>query len=344
MVKYKPSSITAKKGLNFIRSVVEENGSLFHKVEQESDLGIDAVIEFIRGEQPLHRMVAVQIKSGRSFFNSAAAECKIPVEDHREYWLNYRLPVLGFVYVPNIERAYWVNIKRYLEQNKEAALIKFAVNKANQLDHDRFNTVFVPTILGEAPQLSLEEPLSLLQSEEDEERSLGLRVAFRRHVNRRETWDAMVALFLSRNRSDLPPILVYYFAHIPWHGDIAFFGEPLREDTRQYARTLFDRFGKMECVKLLEFIDAENMISRGSLGQSVEAVIASMKNGVALCGEIAAEESMDFFVRECAALVFAVHRGQAALPVLEQLKAQGSTYSQQIITIIKEVGGIYPYQ
>lgn len=39
MPKYSNSSITAKIGINYVRTIVEESGSLFHKIEQENDLG-----------------------------------------------------------------------------------------------------------------------------------------------------------------------------------------------------------------------------------------------------------------------------------------------------------------
>lgn len=343
MVKYKKSSVTAKNGMNFIRSLVEDNGSLFHKVEHENDLGIDGVIEFVRDEQPLHRMAALQIKSGLSFYNASTAQCKIPVENHYEYWLKYGLPVIGLVYVPSLKRAYWVNIKHYLERNPGASTISFSANRANQLDNDRFSTVFLPNILGETAHLPLHEGLSLLESSNADECALGLQIVFRRYPNRRETWDGMVALFLSRTKSELPPRIVYYLAHIPWHGDIFGFGEPLTKETREYAQALFNEFGKPEIVKLLEFVDEETMISRGSLGQSVEAVVASITDGVALCRTIAIDEGIGLFIRECAALIVAIHEGTKALPILERLSHQGSTYAEQMISYVNEFGRINPY-
>jgi hypothetical protein len=343
MVKYKATSITAKNGINFIRSVVEENGSLFHKVEHENDLGIDGVIEFIRDEQPLHRMAAIQIKSGPSFYDSRTAQCKIPVENHSQYWLKYNLPVIGLVYVPSLKRAYWVNIKRYLERNPEASTIVFSANRANQFDADRFRTVFVPNILGETAQLQLHEGLNLLESSNADERLLGLQVVFRRYPNRKETWDGMVSLFFSRAKPELPPVNLYYFSHIPWHGDIFGFGEPLTKETKEYAQALFNQFAKHEVIKFLDFVDEETMISRGSLGQSVEAVIASITDGLPLCRTIAADESIGLFIRECAALIVAIHEGNKALPILEGLRQQGSSYAEQMISYINEFGRINPY-
>ena len=63
MVMCKRANATAKTGVNFVRSLVESEGCLFHKIEQEDDLGIVALIELVRGERPLNRQVAAQIKS-----------------------------------------------------------------------------------------------------------------------------------------------------------------------------------------------------------------------------------------------------------------------------------------
>lgn len=106
MPTYKRSAITAKEGINFIRSAVEAGGSLFIKIEQESDLGIDALIEFVKDERPLNKQIAVQIKSGASYYNPEAAECAFPIGTHRTYWAAHPLPVFGLVYVP--ARVGWV--------------------------------------------------------------------------------------------------------------------------------------------------------------------------------------------------------------------------------------------
>ena len=64
MAIYKRSAVTAKRGINFLRSTVEDAGSLFIKIEQENDLGADALLELIKGERPLNQQCTIQIKSG----------------------------------------------------------------------------------------------------------------------------------------------------------------------------------------------------------------------------------------------------------------------------------------
>jgi hypothetical protein len=48
MPRYPQTAVTAKRGANHVRATVEDAGSLFIKIEQKNDLGIDALIELIR--------------------------------------------------------------------------------------------------------------------------------------------------------------------------------------------------------------------------------------------------------------------------------------------------------
>ena len=136
MPTYKRSAVTSKEGINFVRSVVESTGSLFIKIEQENDLGIDALFEFIRDERPLNKQIAVQIKSGASYYNAETEECAFPVGDHRSYWSSHPLPVFGIVYVPSQKAAFWLNLKRYLNANPEATTVRFPATHANRFTAD----------------------------------------------------------------------------------------------------------------------------------------------------------------------------------------------------------------
>lgn len=123
MPKYLRSNSTGKAGINYVKSIVDSHNCIFQKIDQENDVGVDALIELVKDEIPTGDFVATQIKSGNSYFDKKANICKIPVGTHRDYWQNYSLPVYGIVYVPEIESAFWVNIKKYLENNPLAQLL-----------------------------------------------------------------------------------------------------------------------------------------------------------------------------------------------------------------------------
>lgn len=343
MPRYKQTSVTAKSGLNFVRNVVEGAGSLFHKIEQESDLGVDALIEFVRNERPLNKLIAVQVKSGDSYYDQMRDECFLPTGHHADYWQRYPVPVLGVVYIPSIDKAHWVNVQHYLKSHPGANTIRFVRTEVNRFDREQFKLVLVPLALRETPALSLNRALALLQSGNPDERQLGLASLFRGYPNNTEAWDALVTLFVTAPTDSIPPILIYYLSHIPWHGDIAYSGEPISKTTREHAQKLLSNFGRSELIKLFEFIDQENMISRGALGQSVEAIVSSLPHAMSLLKEIVEDPSIPIFRRECAALICAMHEGNGSLPLLAKVASAGSSYAQELIEYVKKYGEINPY-
>lgn len=343
MAKYKQTNVTAKNGINFVRSAVEGAGSLFHKIEADSDLGIDGLIELVRDERPLNRQVAVQIKSGQSYYNSLGEECLIPIESHRDYWLHHPLPVLGIVYVPTLGVAHWVDIKTYLKDHPSDPVIRFRISEANRLDSSTFSRLFVPAIIREVPALSLPEALNLFDSAKPDESYLGLIVLFRRYPNAPEVWNRVTQHLVEKPAQEIPPVLVYFLAHIPWHRDITYSGEPITEETKAHARELFARFSREQVVKLLGFIDKETCISRGAIGQSVEAIISSLPNAAPLLEDIVLDGALATFTRECAAIILAMNEGESAAPTIRHLADTGSWYAAELIGHIKKYGGFNPY-
>jgi hypothetical protein len=343
MPKYKRTSVTAKSGVNFVRSVVENSGSLFHKIEQESDVGIDAIVELVRDERPLGALVAVQIKSGESYCNHRRGECLLPVEGHTEYWQRHPLPVFGIVYVPTLTRAHWVDLKAHFARNHDASVVRFVMSEANRFDKESYKRVFVPTLLRETPDISLDQALRLASSPKQDEQLLALVVLFRRYPNHREVWDEFFRFFSENEPPELQPILIYYLAHIPWHGDIYHFGEKITEETREYAMELLRRFGRSEVVKLLALVDEENMICRGSIGQSVEALVSSVPGVDSILAGVLRDERLSSVQRDCAALILAMHQGKEAIPALRGLAESGSWYAAELVQHIAEYGAPNPY-
>ena len=342
-LKYKWTNVTAKTGLNFVRSVVEGEGSLFHKVEQESDLGIDAFLELIKDESPLNVLIAAQIKSGRSYFDKLTGECRLPIKNHRDYWANYRLPVIGVVYLPELLRAHWVDIQNYLKEFPQATVIRFKPTEANRIDSSTFQARFIPIQLNKVPEMPLREALTLLKSSHYDEALMGIVVLFRKYPNSKETWEALVDYFVQQEVSTIPPVLIYYLAHIPWHGDIGYTGEPIRSEAKEFATQLLVKFGQNEVLKLLGFIDPENGISRGTLGQSVEAIISLLPNADGFLKSIALDESVQLFNRECAGLILAMYEGKLAIPALTSVANSGSWYAEELIKYLQIHGAFDPY-
>jgi hypothetical protein len=341
---YISTKVTAKRGVNFVRSVVEDGGSLFHKIEMENDLGIDALIELLRDGQPLNHQLAVQIKSGVSYYDATECECLIPVGSHRQYWLNHPLSVIGIVFVPSLKCAHWVDIKARLRESPTVSLIRFKASEANRFDGSTFTRLFVPIVLQhEVPDLSLKDAVRLFRSSKLDEMHLGLITMFRRYPNDREVWDEIVGAFRSMQQNTIPPIMIYYLAHIPWHPDIFSRGESIREETREYVQGLMASFDIGDIMKLLSFIDDENGISRGTVGQSVEAIVSSLPNANIHLEHIVRDSSAGQVTRDYAALILAMNVGRSAIPTIALLAAGGSWYAQELIAHLNSHGSVTPY-
>ncbi|MCX6170949.1 MAG: DUF4365 domain-containing protein [Ignavibacteriales bacterium] len=343
MLKYKKTNITAKTGVNYIRSIVEEAGSLFHKIESENDLGIDALIEFIRDEKPLNSQIAIQIKSGSSYFNPSEQECIIPIGKHRDYWLNHPLPVIGIVYVPALKCAYWLNISDYINSHLEETMIRFKVSNVNRFDRIAFNQLFMPRNLREVPELSLLEAVKYFNSEKPDEFYIGLITIFRRYPNHSETWDAMVNSFKEKKQETIPNRMIYYLAHIPWHPDIMYTGESINTETKEYAKNLFKTFNKNDVIKLLCFINEEEGIARGTIGQSVEAIISSLPSSKLYLTEIVEDNNIPLTIRQSAAFILLMNEGVSAIPLVKPLVNEGAWYVQEIINHLNQYGELNPY-
>lgn len=343
MPKYASSMVTSKSGINFVRTVVESAGCIFHKIDQENDLGVDAIIELVEGETPLNKQIGIQIKSGQSYYDGPSNRCLVQVGSHFDYWMNYPLAVYGIVYVPSQKSANWVNIKDYLGHSGQCATIRFERTRTNIFDKDNFARVFIPTILNEVPKLSLDEAQTLFHSTHPSESYLGMIVLFRTAPNELKTWDWFIDLFRANEPSDIPPKLIYYLAHIPWHQDIFYTGEGFSESTKTHVQSRLDEFGKQDVVKLLSFIDEENGISRGSLGQSVESIISCLARREQFLLEIAEDRGLTLFQRECAALIYVFHNQKAGLPLLDSLEEQGSWLSGEWAHSLRQFGFLDPY-
>lgn len=343
MVTYSRSAVSSKIGMNYVRSLVEGAGSLFHKIEQESDLGIDALIELVVGGRPAGAQLAIQVKSGQSYYQPASETCLIPVSNHREYWSHHPLPVIGVVFIPRLEKAHWVDLKHALRADPSGTVIRFVASEANLLDRDTFASIFVPTFLRGTPNLPLAKAIALSQSLKRDEAYLGLLVLFRQYPNQHAAWDALIEYFLVTPVESIPLSLIYHMAHIPWHGDIAYSGERIADEVRDYVANRMAAFGRAEVLKLLELIDSEQGIARGTIGQSVEAVVSSLPGVDAHLADIASDVSIDLVVCESAALILAMHLANGADPVLGHLAKRGSWFAGELMRLNGESGGINPY-
>ncbi len=107
------SDNTGQKGVNAVEAIFLSMGWIFRR-QLESDFGIDAHAEIVENGQPTGQLIALQIKSGPSFFRTRSENYVFRGETrHLEYWENHSLPVILVLHNPENGLTLWRRIERH---------------------------------------------------------------------------------------------------------------------------------------------------------------------------------------------------------------------------------------
>lgn len=95
-------------GVHECASIFTRQGFIFRE-QTIKDYGIDAIIETKNDNYLSRRLIAVQIKSGESYFKERKEECVVYRGDIKHYycWLNHSLPVIIVLYSPTTGECIW---------------------------------------------------------------------------------------------------------------------------------------------------------------------------------------------------------------------------------------------
>ncbi|BCG65208.1 MAG: hypothetical protein methR_P3033 [Methyloprofundus sp.] len=95
-------------GVNKVDSYFSLHGWLFRE-QPIHDYGIDAQVEIVKEGKPTGDLIAIQIKSGVSYFSECKENCIVFRTDdkHIEYWFKHSLPVIIILYNPDYDICYW---------------------------------------------------------------------------------------------------------------------------------------------------------------------------------------------------------------------------------------------
>jgi hypothetical protein len=130
------SAAVAREGVTRTQLAVQEDLGWLFREQPTEDYGIDAQIEVVEEGEVLGRLLAVQIKSGESWFDEPASGgwWYRPDQDHVRYWLSHSLPVLVVLYDPRSETCYWELITRSTLKRAAAGGWKVMVPSSQILD------------------------------------------------------------------------------------------------------------------------------------------------------------------------------------------------------------------
>lgn len=133
----KVKSSTGSKGVKILRDIIEDElGWLFREQPLETDYGIDADMEIVEDGEATGILIAIQIKSGKSFFKHQNEEGFIFRADieHYNYWVNHSLPVILVLCDNENKKCYWVQITEENVEKVSETSWKITVPKKNVVD------------------------------------------------------------------------------------------------------------------------------------------------------------------------------------------------------------------
>lgn len=125
---------TAREGVSVAQSIVYRELRWFFREQTVDDYGIDAQIEVTNHEYPTGKMIAVQIKSGESYFISTTEDGIIFRfdEKHKKYWLGYVLPVIILLYHPISQECIWEVIDKFTVKQVSDTRYQIVIPKENR--------------------------------------------------------------------------------------------------------------------------------------------------------------------------------------------------------------------
>lgn len=144
--KVLPTLRTERAGIISVATEVNRLGLIWRE-QPMHDVGIDGQIEFVDEEgYATGRIVAVQVKSGRSYLQGDGPEWLYhPDEKHRFYWEVFPIPVLLMLHSPDDGHTYWADARQALRSPGHGGAGPVAVPKANVLQQASAADLFYTT-------------------------------------------------------------------------------------------------------------------------------------------------------------------------------------------------------
>ncbi len=102
---------TARLGVAKLDELFSTVGWLFRE-QLTHDVGIDAQVEVVTDNEASGHLIAIQVKSGASYFKETTKRNIVfrPSLRHVRYWLKYSLPVIVVLYEPTRGRLFWAPV------------------------------------------------------------------------------------------------------------------------------------------------------------------------------------------------------------------------------------------
>ncbi|AFY84321.1 DUF4365 domain-containing protein [Oscillatoria acuminata] len=121
-MKADSNSHTGRLGVAGTQLIFKRLGWIFREQPIE-DYGIDAHVEVVENNTATGQLIALQIKSGKSWFKEKATNSFIfrGKREHLEYWQKHSLPVIVVLYDDEGQVAYWQSVNSSNVQKTDKA-------------------------------------------------------------------------------------------------------------------------------------------------------------------------------------------------------------------------------
>jgi hypothetical protein len=129
---------TERHGIHAVGAAFTKLGWIFRE-QTTDDYGIDAQVEIKEDGRPTGKLIALQIKSGPSYFrksSKARSYTYYGQEKHLRYWERHALPVFLILHHPNRKLILWQRIERRLVKTRKNGSWSIEVPRKNALDEE----------------------------------------------------------------------------------------------------------------------------------------------------------------------------------------------------------------
>lgn len=153
-----PSAKVASIGVTRTQLYVEEQLEWIFREQPTEDYGIDAHVEVEDGREVSGRLLALQIKSGASWFSEPTdgGWWYRPEQAHANYWLSHSLPVIVVLYDPRTKVCHWQAVTRKSLERVKTGGWRLLIPEDQKLDGDA-REAWLTTADGDPYDLRLRE-------------------------------------------------------------------------------------------------------------------------------------------------------------------------------------------
>lgn len=105
---------TERIGVNKVEQIFLSIFNWIPRTIFESDVGIDMFVEIVKNDKPTGKFIAIQIKSGESYFREVQGKNIVYRGglEHLNYWLNYSIPVIIILHNSKSDITLWQEVSK----------------------------------------------------------------------------------------------------------------------------------------------------------------------------------------------------------------------------------------